>query len=399
MPEEKFEKAEKIRKLERSRKVEKRKKDEIKEFFEKKNSEKKEIIKKTSSKSKVKRKTKKSKKAGSKTKKKKGKKKSSSKKSGMSGSGKSRISWDPVVDKAIEYCKKTPYKVTVRQIFYHLVSSHILPNAKYYYENLSKKLVEARESGKLGFDEIEDRTRTIENYAATYYMSPEEHFEYELEDFLNSEYTIPKNLYQKDLVIINLEKQALESVFRQVIPKQSNVIFLVGKGFNSVTQLYNLSELIKNHFPNKDVYLYIFSDWDKSGRKIEKNVIDKLKQYGVKFKKTERIALTKEQVKKYNLQPNMIAESDKGEGYELDALDPMVLQDLVKKVVEKHWDKKAEEEVKKLEKILQKRYNKKMEKVKEAVRKVVEPKEKTMESKEEQEPEYDFENYDDDLSF
>ena len=48
-------------------------------------------------------------------------------------------------------------RMTLRQIFYRLVSKQVIPNTEYEYKYLSSCLVDACLSGALPFDRMEDR--------------------------------------------------------------------------------------------------------------------------------------------------------------------------------------------------------------------------------------------------
>ena len=51
------------------------------------------------------------------------------------------------------------HPMTLRQVFYQLVSKHIIKNTLGEYKKLSDYLVSARQDGLIPWDWIEDRTR------------------------------------------------------------------------------------------------------------------------------------------------------------------------------------------------------------------------------------------------
>ena len=58
-------------------------------------------------------------------------------------------------------------RVTLRQVFYQMVSRNIIENTERAYKNLGNLLVKARESGIVEWSAMEDRGRSIDT-ASTY---------------------------------------------------------------------------------------------------------------------------------------------------------------------------------------------------------------------------------------
>ena len=106
--------------------------------------------------------------------------------------------------------------------------------------------------------------------------------------------------------------------------------------------------------------LLYFGDFDPSGVDIERDLEDRLSRYGAKDFKVKRIALTAEQIRHYDLPPMPVKRSDaRAESFmathgdrsvELDALDPNLLQDIVKNSILENIDvRKWNARVKKIE--------------------------------------------------
>ena len=237
-------------------------------------------------------------------------------------------------------------KLTLRQIYYRLVAKLTIQNTISQYKYLSSILVEARKNGLVRYDAIEDRTRDIINKAKIDYKTLKNDLFDTIDYIKDNRHWIPDNLYQQKIVLIGLEKQALEGVFRNIIDKYSNAILVVCRGYNSLTQIWELTEILKKE--NRQVHLRFFSDFDPSGLDIQRNFIEQCKDLKLEFDSFERIALNEVQIKKYALPfaPTKLSDSRaknwKYEGVvELDALDPNVLEQMIEKCCQENWDQKT----------------------------------------------------------
>lgn len=70
-----------------------------------------------------------------------------------------RINWNEVIEQARNIVYSYDTGVTLRQLFYQLVSRQVLPNKQSYYQSLSKYTAAARREGT--FPPLIDRTRQI----------------------------------------------------------------------------------------------------------------------------------------------------------------------------------------------------------------------------------------------
>ena len=75
-----------------------------------------------------------------------------------------RLDWPGVVDRAREIVLSYDTSVTLRQLFYRLVSAQLIPNTQAAYKRLSELTAEARRDGT--FPELIDRGRSIHRYTA-----------------------------------------------------------------------------------------------------------------------------------------------------------------------------------------------------------------------------------------
>ena len=70
------------------------------------------------------------------------------------------MDYKTVVSESLAIFKQYNVAMTLRQLFYRLVSKHVFPNNLNSYKKLSKMLVKARERGEVPGRYLEDRTRT-----------------------------------------------------------------------------------------------------------------------------------------------------------------------------------------------------------------------------------------------
>src|SRR6188768_1092317 len=68
-----------------------------------------------------------------------------------------RLSWPPIIDVARTWVEGQEFPVTLRQLFYHLVSIQLIPNRYTAYKRLSDLTAKQRYVGE--FPDLEDRTR------------------------------------------------------------------------------------------------------------------------------------------------------------------------------------------------------------------------------------------------
>jgi hypothetical protein len=168
-----------------------------------------------------------------------------------------------------------------------------------------------------------------------------------------------------------IEKDALARVIKPVCEKY-RVPLIVGRGYSSYTQIYEAAK----RFPSgKDVVILYLGDHDPTGLHIEENLRDRLegevrrmRKY-LTFIEVKRIALTTEQINRYNLHDlysPMKKASQKAEEYyrnfgdkvwELDVLSPQVLINLLESAIKEliDWDRwnAREEEVKRYKEFIE----------------------------------------------
>jgi len=230
------------------------------------------------------------------------------------------------------------YRMTLRQLFYQLVSHDILPNDQKKYKKLSTIIKDARMAGLIDWDVIEDRIRIptmpseFENIS---HLVKAAISSYRRDRWENQEYYVEAWV----------EKDALSGVLEPVTRKY-HVHLLVNRGYSSTSALHESVLRIKEQQDKECVILYL-GDHDPSGKNMITDIRNRLEQFQCDATVRD-VALTMEQIKQYNLPPNPAKKSDprsdkyiKRHGnlsWELDALTPEVLNQLVSLNIEEFLD-------------------------------------------------------------
>jgi len=241
------------------------------------------------------------------------------------------------------------WPLTLRQIYYQLVSALIIENNLKEYSRLSRILTKARLDEFVLWDSIEDRARTI-LYSGGW-INSELFIQDQIRDFLRG--------YRRDLLQsqdINLElwieKDALSRICHKIAFKYC-ITVIVARGFSSISYINEAKKrIIRNKDNGKKTIILYFGDLDPSGWEMLPAMLDTL-QNEMKLGDTVkgiRCALTLDQVKAYNLPHSIDAIKPKDPrtkkymkkfgtlAVELDALNPAILEGIVKHSIEKEID-------------------------------------------------------------
>jgi len=234
---------------------------------------------------------------------------------------------------------KEHHPMTVRQLFYQMVSAGLIEKTEAAYQGLVVRLCgQMREDGELPWEWIADSSR---------WMRKPDSYSSLQEAVRRTAETYRRDLWanQDAYVEIWCEKEALAGVLYE-ITEEYDVPLMVVRGFPSKDFVHGAAEAIEGRC--KPAYLYYFGDWDPSGLLIWKDVQNKIQRYAPGADVTfERVAVTPEQVTRYSLptrptkrEGNSHAKHFRGKSVEVDALPPGVLQGLVRHVIEQHIDQR-----------------------------------------------------------
>lgn len=218
------------------------------------------------------------------------------------------------------------HPMTLRQLFYRLVSKLVIQNDHPSYQRLSRVMTDARNSGEILFEWIVDRSKP--EYIPNVWDDPEDYIKtvaraYKKDRWQDQPYHVEVWL-EKDSIIGSVED----------ICRIHGVTLRAHKGFGSTTKKHEIAEFFASL--GKPVVILYVGDHDPSGQDIERDLGVKLKQYGAYDFEIERLAILKEDIALFNLPPLKIKNSDPrakkfkstygSEVVEADALPPRELR-------------------------------------------------------------------------
>lgn len=218
--------------------------------------------------------------------------------------------------------------VTVRQAFYLMVSAFGLPKTHAEYRRVQDGIRRMRIHGIIPYEWIVDSTRWVRR-PATY-----SNMRHMLE--------VTRDAYRRSLigaqteqVEIWIEKDALAGVFFP-ITSTYDVPLYVARGQSSDTFCYESAMQLKN--ATKPVFVYYFSDFDKSGKSAAVTVRNKLRKHGAKFTFVDA-ALTEQQITDWNIPTRPPKKHDDRKfAAELEAIPPNILRQLIDDTIKQHID-------------------------------------------------------------
>lgn len=238
------------------------------------------------------------------------------------------------------------WPMTLRQVYYQLVAAGLCDNRLSEYTMLSTNLSKARMAGLVPWEAIEDRTRLFQS--AQGWRNRAHFVEDELDKFLSG--------YRRDLLQtqdavpeIWVEKDALSSLCYRV-SEAYGVGVAAARGFSSTSFLNETRNRIAAR-RQRTLFLY-FGDLDPAGVAMLPSMMTKL-QVGLGLERKVdaiRCALNPLQVEQFNLltNPDALKRADPNykryvaeygtTAYELDALPPAILEDLVRSSIEGNLD-------------------------------------------------------------
>lgn len=132
------------------------------------------------------------------------------------------------------------YKLTLRQLYYQLVSRNAVPNTERSYKRVGDIIAEARMAGLFDWDMIEDRGR--ECVTPSHWGSPAE-----IVDACASQYRRDKWDTQPNYCEVMVEKQALEGILEPVC-NDLDIPFTANKGYSSVSMMFEAGQKLRKKF-------------------------------------------------------------------------------------------------------------------------------------------------------
>ncbi len=244
------------------------------------------------------------------------------------------------------------FDLTLRQLYYQFVSRDLIKNDQKAYKRLGSIINDARLAGLIDWYSITDRTRGIASLST--WENPAS-----LVETCASQFRIDLWEEQEYRPEVWIEKEALAGVFQRVC-NEMRVPYLSCRGYTSQSEMWRAGVRLKRCVDaGKIPYILHFGDHDPSGCDMSRDITDRLELFtggGVTF---NRMALNMDQVNEHNPPPNPAKITDSrcnayiekygNESWELDALNPAILSELVRDQIGKLidaelWNEAREEE-------------------------------------------------------
>ena len=230
--------------------------------------------------------------------------------------------------------------MTVRQVFYQLVSRQVIKNNRGQYQAVSNALADARREGIIPWDWIEDRLRRPRQVSMWTGLSA-------FAETCRRSYRLDVWPSQPRYLEIWLEKDALSGIFEDVL-NPYGVTLNVGRGYDGWSSIHNAAVRFMDRA--EDVTVLYFGDFDPSGEDMVRSLAERLEDQGAR-PEIIKSALTRDDIRRYDLPPDFTKKTDTRSAafvakhgdisVELDALPPDVLRARLIHEVESRMDLKA----------------------------------------------------------
>lgn len=224
-------------------------------------------------------------------------------------------------------------RLTLRQLYYQLVSANVIVNVERSYKNLSSLVSNARLAGLMDWDAIEDRVR--QPVTPTEFANLEE-----LVDAALNSYRLPRWDGQETYAELWVEKDALAGVLRP-IAREYHVTLMVNRGYSSQSAMYESARrFLEAQEQDKQLVLFYLGDHDPSGEDMVRDIGARMEMFGVVDLDVQKLALTMDQIEEYEPPPNPAKSTDPRaadyiakygtSSWEVDALPPNVLATIIR---------------------------------------------------------------------
>jgi hypothetical protein len=199
--------------------------------------------------------------------------------------------------------------MTIRQLFYRLVSIHAIMNETSDYQKVIRLMTKARKDGRVDYDWIVDRSRA--SYKSVLWDNMSEladSFERTLlryrSDWWQDQPTYIEIWCEKDAVTGSIDPVRIEYGLRVES----------FRGYNSTTNLHECVErLMDRQDAGKNLVILYLGDWDPSGEDMVRDVQDRLAEENSDLDvEVVRVAIHKEDIAAFNLPPLRTKKKDDG---------------------------------------------------------------------------------------
>ena len=229
--------------------------------------------------------------------------------------------------------------MTVRQVYYQLVSRQVIENSRGQYQAVSNLLVEARKDGTIQWNWVEDRLRRPRHVPMWGGLV-------EFAEVARQAYRRDVWATQPQYLEVWLEKDALSGIFEDAL-ESYGVTLNVGRGYDGWDSIHNAAT---RFLDGAGVTVLYFGDFDPSGEDMVRSLRDRLAFFGC-TPTIVKCALAEDDVRRYSLPPDFTKATDTRRAafvakygdvaVELDALPLAVLRTRLVEEVEARMDLEA----------------------------------------------------------
>ncbi len=264
----------------------------------------------------------------------------------------------------IDEYRSDGYTLTLRQLYYQFVAADLIENSERSYKNLGNLITRARESGRIDWSAIEDRNRGLECF----------HTEENAGRLLSR---VPDLLthdqwgWQESYVEVWVEKEALGGVIERACTPFM-VPHLSCKGYLSASEAYRAGKRFERaRYEGKTCHIIHLGDHDPSGIDMTRDNSERVNLFSNAMDYDDvmvtRLALNMNQIEEFSPPPNPTKTTDSRArdyisqfghtSWELDALRPQVLVDMIQTEIKGHIDQRQWEKVEAEQKKARKKLN------------------------------------------
>ena len=239
-----------------------------------------------------------------------------------------------LVNQVVDEYSAQGYELTLRQVYYQLVARGYIPNNERSYKNVGSLINDGRLAGLIDWHSVTDRTRNLRS---------ESHWDTPADVIASARYlyNLDKWKGQPNYVEVWVEKDALVDIVGQACSPLDTPYFSC-RGYTSQSEMWSAAQrFIRQKQREKRIIIHL-GDHDPSGIDMTRDIQERLELFGADVF-VKRVALTMNQIQTYNPPPNPAKITDSraskyidqfgDESWELDALEPKVITDLIKKQV------------------------------------------------------------------
>ena len=235
-----------------------------------------------------------------------------------------------LVNQVVEEYQAQGYELTLRQAYYQLVARGYIPNNERSYKNIGNLMNDGRLAGLIDWHSITDRTRNLRRNG---------HWDNPADVIASARYSYLLNKWdgQPNYVEVWVEKDALVDIVGQACTPLDTPYFSC-RGYTSQSEMWSAAQrFISQDYRDNRVIIHL-GDHDPSGIDMTRDIQERLQMFGADVY-VKRVALTMNQIGTYNPPPNPAKITDSraskyideygNESWELDALEPQVITDLI----------------------------------------------------------------------